>query len=575
MRGAVATIALAACRVDPIPVPTVTPTCAGVRNTAGINDEALHVALDGCGDALLGGFTALGSGEFAVDLFGDAVRVLPRITALSDGALDGLWMHGAVALAGDGPLVAWRLGDADGVDSGGIDVAGPIARDADGRPLPTEAGSSWAGLVGREDGASALVGAVSAGVLPFRFTADADGAIDAVWGGAGQGSPIAVSAGDVVYLDPVTVVVGADPEQVWAAWSAEVARALPALVPAPAEVGWIAPGSEAGVAADLARAPTFAAEPDATPFGWTVVGEGWAASDGDWVAGAGVPGGTEALAAEIAAAGLVPGLWFAPFRVAPGAPVHAAHPDWFVRDAAGAERTVDGRALLDVTVPDAADWLAGEVTRLRREGWRALWLAHLSDGALDGVRAEPVTALAAYGLGMDRIRDAAGPVWLVGEDAPLLPSAGRIDGRVDGVGVTDAIAAAVAARGPAGGALFTAVVPVSLGAGDPVGAVAAAVAAGGVRFADALAGVEPGDPGELALRRAALSEAEGARASLVAPLAVGPYARWSHPAGWTVLLNPSGEPSIVDGPGGVELLSGISADPAPRDLGPLGGEVWR
>jgi hypothetical protein len=51
--------------------------------------------------------------------------------------------------------------------------------------------------------------------------------------------------------------------------------------------------------------------------------------------------------------------------------------------------------------------------------------------------------------------------------------------------------------------------------------------------------------------------------------------RWDFPDGTVALLNLSPEPVEVDGPGGVELLTGEEAAAGPRTLDPGQGELWR
>jgi len=190
--------------------------------------------------------------------------------------------------------------------------------------------------------------------------------------------------------------------------------------------------SEAGI---LRQVRFIAAHRKALPLDVLLIDEGW--SDGDWSeAKERFPHGLAAVAAEIAAAGLVPGLALAPFTASGSSRLFRERPDWMVKDELGKPLGWDmerpeTRELaygLDGSHPEVQEWLRELFSSLRRLGFRYFKLDTLFMGCIRGYRAEPVTRVAAYRRGLEAIRAGAGDAYLLAAAAPALPSAGLVDG---------------------------------------------------------------------------------------------------------------------------------------------------
>jgi alpha-galactosidase len=167
------------------------------------------------------------------------------------------------------------------------------------------------------------------------------------------------------------------------------------------------------------------------------IDDGWQRAVGDWEADAGrFPAGLAPLAADIAAAGHLPGLWLAPFLVTRRARLFREKPEWLLRGRGG-RAVVAGLNdkwggfyyCLDLSRPEVLAYLGGLVDRaIDQWGFRYLKLDFLYAGLLDGAFAAPgeagyrhyeraVAALTA------RKADAAGrPVAYLGCGQPLGPS---------------------------------------------------------------------------------------------------------------------------------------------------------
>ena len=234
---------------------------------------------------------------------------------------------------------------------------------------------------------------------------------------------VAVTAGDpAVLLDD------------WAGWAGSRSGAR---VEAPYQVGWCSwyqyfhEVTEDAVRANLELAGDW-------PFDVFQLDDGYQSAIGDWLLRASTfPSPLEELAADIAAAGYVPGLWLAPFLASPSSVVVAEHPDWVVRRPSG--RPMIGMVnpgwggeqwVLDTTHPEVVahlEDLAGELVAM---GWRYLKLdftyAPSFDGHWHDLSRTPAQRVRA---GYDAIRRGAGETtFILGCGAPLGACIGVVDG---------------------------------------------------------------------------------------------------------------------------------------------------
>ncbi|HEY8207310.1 MAG TPA: glycoside hydrolase family 36 protein [Myxococcaceae bacterium] len=170
--------------------------------------------------------------------------------------------------------------------------------------------------------------------------------------------------------------------------------------------------------------------------------DGYQRDLGDWLTpNAKFPSGLADLARRARDAGMVPGLWLAPFLARKG------H-EWVLRDARG--RPV--KALwnpawgafrfayaLDPTHPGLRKHLRELFSTLREQGFGFFKLDFLFAGALPGVRHGPaVTSLEALRGGLQAIRDAVGDAYLLGCGCPLEAGIGLVDSMRVGNDVTPA-----------------------------------------------------------------------------------------------------------------------------------------
>jgi alpha-galactosidase len=148
-----------------------------------------------------------------------------------------------------------------------------------------------------------------------------------------------------------------------------------------------------------------------------MIDDGWQIGEGDWDPNperfppSGAMNGMEALAGDIIANGLIPGIWIAPFGVLKNSALAKEHPDWLLKPAGmGSNMVPSDMLLLDLSHPEALDWV--EATFKKIHGWGYRWFkvdftyyAMFMSGMHDPTQ----TQWEAYRNAVGRIRGAVGP----------------------------------------------------------------------------------------------------------------------------------------------------------------------
>jgi len=128
------------------------------------------------------------------------------------------------------------------------------------------------------------------------------------------------------------------------------------------------------------------------------IDDGWERKVGDWRPDEGkFSGGLAGLAAAIENRGLIPGLWIAPFLLAPDCPVALDHPEWILRGEGGEPVLAGwnpgwgGKVFcLDLSLPAVETYILGLFdTIVDAWGFRYLKLDFLYAGMLGGSRGSP------------------------------------------------------------------------------------------------------------------------------------------------------------------------------------------
>ena len=233
----------------------------------------------------------------------------------------------------------------------------------------------------RPDGATRLFG--------FTTGADRFGHFAAKLGPDGAEEFLALCACDRAELPPggrietesLLVLDGADADALLAAfadrWAAD-SGARRRFAPPVGWCSWYYYFSDVTLADVLENLDWFAArrsDPDFGKVEYIQLDDGWQTALGDWRgSNERFPGGLARFADEAKRRGFTPGVWVAPFAAEEGSAVAAEHPDWLLRDAAGAPVSTmkwrGGRRIfvLDATRPDVLAHLESVFRDIRALG---------------------------------------------------------------------------------------------------------------------------------------------------------------------------------------------------------------
>lgn len=220
-------------------------------------------------------------------------------------------------------------------------------------------------------------------------------------------------------------------------WARRAGRAGGARVGAPFQLGWCSwyhyfhDISEDALRHNLSRTGDW-------PFEVFQLDDGYQADIGDWLTtNDRFSSPLDRIAADIAAAGVTPGIWLAPFLVGPTSQVATEHPDWIARHVSGrplvgmVNEGWGGPALtLDTTIPEVLDHVESTSRALVAAGFPYLKLDFTYAPSLDGEFADPTrTPAERVRAGMEAVRRGAGDAtFLLGCGLPLGVGVGVVDG---------------------------------------------------------------------------------------------------------------------------------------------------
>jgi alpha-galactosidase len=305
--------------------------------------------------------------------------------------------------------------------------------------------SEWLTILADGAGAAALVAFEGAGehdgTLWLSGRDDMRLRAEAFLGG------VTMEPGETRQLHPVVIELGpvADVEVMLARWADIVGTAASARTSADYQIGWCSwyhyfhRVTEADVLANLELAGQW-------PFEVFQVDDGYQSAIGDWLTTApSFPSGLEELAHRVTTAGYRPGIWLAPFLVAPDSEVARLHPEWLAQ-----RRGRDGTlsplfvwrsptwgggqegltCCLDTTQPDVLAHLEGVASALVSLGYAYLKLDFAFGPSADGVWHNPAVSPARRVRdGIAAIRRGAGPdTFILGCGVPLSHVVGLVDG---------------------------------------------------------------------------------------------------------------------------------------------------
>jgi alpha-galactosidase len=243
-------------------------------------------------------------------------------------------------------------------------------------------------------------------------------------------------------LESVRVALGPDPNALLESHAEAHGRLAGARVARPFVSGWCTwyhffhRVTESDVLRNL---EALAADREGLPVEVVQIDDGWQRAVGDWLeTSPAFPRGLAPLAAEIQAAGFVPGLWTAPFCAVPESALASAHPDWLLRRGDALLRglvqpvwSASGDVyVLDPSREQVRRHLRDLYASLASLGFAYLKLDFLYAAAMAGESADAGVGRAErLRRGLEAIRAGAGEeAFLLGCGAPLGACVGIVDG---------------------------------------------------------------------------------------------------------------------------------------------------
>lgn len=228
-----------------------------------------------------------------------------------------------------------------------------------------------------------------------------------------------------------------DPVGALDAWATECGRRSGARTRAPYQVGWCSwyhyfeHVTERSFRSNLSLARDW-------PFDVFQLDDGFQAQVGDWTeTDESFPSGLQAVADDVAAAGMRPGLWIAPFVVAPASELAIRHPEWIARFPDGSPLIAHYNEhwggfvhALDTSHPGVIEHLEQLARDLVAMGFTYLKLDFTYAPGFDGRWHDPsLTPAQRVRAGYDAIRRGAGDdAFILGCGAPLGACIGVVDG---------------------------------------------------------------------------------------------------------------------------------------------------
>jgi alpha-galactosidase len=168
------------------------------------------------------------------------------------------------------------------------------------------------------------------------------------------------------------------------------------------------------------------------PFEVFQVDDGYEQDIGDWLRSKPGYPPLDGLAGAITRNGFKAGIWTAPFSASETSDVFARHPGWMVAEGGRPKFCHQswGRSVhaLDLTHPKVQAHIFDIFRALKKAGFDYFKIDFLFGSAMPGERRKKRTPIQALREGLRIIRRAVGRGFILGCGAPLLPSAGLVDG---------------------------------------------------------------------------------------------------------------------------------------------------
>lgn len=260
---------------------------------------------------------------------------------------------------------------------------------------------------------------------------------------------VLLASGQTITTEPFVIAFGARQENLLTKWADRLGENMNARIPKKSASGWCSwyyyytKITEDKVLSNLSK---LSAMTETLPVDFVQVDDGYQARIGDWLeTNKTFKSGMKDMASRIINAGVVPGIWTAPFYARPKSRLFREHREWFLHNSKGKPINGGWNPLwggrvyaLDATHPGAQKYLHTVYTTLYEMGYRYFKCDFLYAATLPAERHNPQTTRAqALRIGLGVIREAIGEnSFLLGCGCPITAAVGIVDGMRIGMDVT-------------------------------------------------------------------------------------------------------------------------------------------
>jgi len=168
------------------------------------------------------------------------------------------------------------------------------------------------------------------------------------------------------------------------------------------------------------------------PYDVFQIDDGYESDIGDWLLTKdGFPDIYE-MAKIIKTYGFTPGIWIAPLSVSHTSKLFKEHKDWLIKEDGAPKKIYHNWErdiyALDITNDSVKNWLYNTFFTFKKAGFEYFKIDFMFAGATPGQRTKNITPIQAYREALSIIRKAVENSFILGCGAPLLSSAGFVDG---------------------------------------------------------------------------------------------------------------------------------------------------
>lgn len=238
-----------------------------------------------------------------------------------------------------------------------------------------------------------------------------------------------------IELEKLMTISASDVEELLGFYAQETGRQMKAVQTRNIPTGWCSYYFYYGKETEddiLENARFLAQNKNAIPVEYIQIDDGWQKARGDWLNSKPekYPHGMQWLANEIIKLGFKPGIWIAPYLIGEETDIFKERKEWLLKDKEGNFLTMGNNFILDVTHPDAFDWITNCFKTIKSWGYSYFKLDFMMTQTCYNAEYydKSLSRVQAYRKGLQGIRDAVGnEAFVLGGTSLIFPNVGLVN----------------------------------------------------------------------------------------------------------------------------------------------------